>query len=152
MIMLHPQLCLYSVVQFPSEVVAIVGDTITLKCAFSIQAGKPSPAKGAMSWFRGPSETKSEVIPGGRFSLSYPDTFHRPGEGQLMIANVSLEDAGCYTCQVMLWGEGEARGNGIKLHVYGKSNPLFALLHNSIYALFSLHVGALVLSTGYRGI
>ncbi|XP_061453713.1 signal-regulatory protein beta-1-like [Rhineura floridana] len=117
----------YSVVQFPSQVSAIVGDNVTLKCAFSIQI-KATSAKGAMSWFKGPKGTESVIIPGHRFSLTYPDTFLSPGEGLLVITNVSLEDAGNYMCQVMLWGEGEIHGNGVKLNVYARpSHPVIFL-------------------------
>ncbi|KAL8220111.1 UNVERIFIED_CONTAM: hypothetical protein K2H54_039077 [Gekko kuhli] len=99
----------YFVTQFPSEVSSIKGDNVTLRCTFSISGEKATSAKGAMSWFKGLREAASVVVPGPRFSLIYPDTFLSAGEGLLVITNVSLEDAGIYTCQVMLWSEGEMR-------------------------------------------
>ncbi|KAJ6663828.1 hypothetical protein lerEdw1_009907 [Lerista edwardsae] len=109
----------YSVLQVPSEVTANQGDNVTLKCPFSVRTGQSSSAKGAMSWFKGPKGAESMVVSGPHFGLTYPDSFLSPGEGLLVITNVSLEDAGTYTCQIMVWGKGETRGNGTQLHVYG---------------------------------
>uniref|UniRef100_A0A803T2I9 Natural cytotoxicity triggering receptor 3 n=1 Tax=Anolis carolinensis TaxID=28377 RepID=A0A803T2I9_ANOCA len=114
----------FSVVQFPSEVVAIIGEDITLNCAFFIQTGRAPSARGAMSWFKGLPGAESAVDKGHRYNISYPNTFLSSGEGSLIITNVSLEDTGRYTCKMMVWGLGEVRGNGINLQVYGKKDQL----------------------------
>uniref|UniRef100_A0A8C3SJJ6 Ig-like domain-containing protein n=2 Tax=Chelydra serpentina TaxID=8475 RepID=A0A8C3SJJ6_CHESE len=88
-----------------------------MNCTFSRGL---SPDKGAVSWSRGGPGGEAAVPLRGRFALANPDTFLRRGEGTLAITNVSLEDAGIYVCRVLLWDAGEARGNGTRLHVYGK--------------------------------
>nr|XP_016851585.1 PREDICTED: natural cytotoxicity triggering receptor 3 ligand 1-like [Anolis carolinensis] len=118
----------FSVVQFPSEVVAIIGEDITLNCAFFIQTGRAPSARGAMSWFKGLPGAESAVDKGHRYNISYPNTFLSSGEGSLIITNVSLEDTGRYTCKMMVWGLGEVRGNGINLQVYARpSHPIIFL-------------------------
>lgn len=93
-----------------------------------------------MSWYKGPKGAESMVLSGARFALTYPDSFLGPGEGLLAITNVSLEDAGTYTCQIMVWGEGETRGNGTQLRVYGKGDQAWIELMgpSAVRALASL--------------
>ncbi|XP_039369221.1 tapasin-related protein-like [Mauremys reevesii] len=115
----------FTVVQSPAEVGVIRGDNATLNCTFSRSL---SLDKGAVSWFRGGPGGEAAVPLRARFALAYPDTFLRRGEGTLAITNVSLEDAGKYVCRVLLWGTGEARGNGTQLRVYARpSHPVIFL-------------------------
>uniref|UniRef100_A0A8C8RR30 Ig-like domain-containing protein n=1 Tax=Pelusios castaneus TaxID=367368 RepID=A0A8C8RR30_9SAUR len=107
----------FTVVQSPFEMGVSQGDNATLNCTFSRHL---SLDKGAISWSRGGPGEETTVPLNARFALAYPNSFLRRGEGTLTIANVSLEDAGKYICRVLLWGTGEARGNGTQLHVYCK--------------------------------
>ncbi|KAM8927831.1 tapasin-related protein-like [Pelodytes ibericus] len=104
--------------QSPSSQMVIRGERTRLSCTFSIQ---DPTVKGAVSWHKTGSAgniSSTQIIHfRGRFSLSYPKTFLRRGDGSLIVSNVSWEDAGIYVCNVLIWEKEEQQGNGTQLLV-----------------------------------